>query len=569
MKAVEYGTVGVVVSSIAAELLFAGHGLDLMDEAYYLAAMADPGRFPGSVSQFGFVYHPLHALLDGNVAWLRRTNVLVTALLTGLAAHQVLRARTALPAASRHALTAATAGLGLLTLVLGWQTPSYNSLCAQAVAICVWGLARSDIAGDIILGIGLWTAALAKPPAAVALAALVGVFLLVVGLLTVRRIVVTGLAGLVAALTSSYLIAGGPHGLITRMQAGAAEYRLSGHHAWHAILRLELPHPEPAHWAAAILVVALLASAWTRTRLGRFGVVGSGVLLLVLCIPRAYVIDAQQDGRVVIALAAIVAALAIGRVRGRAESAWLLLLLLLPIASAVGSAWPILFIAGTLVCWWWLAAVLTLAATPNHTRERVAVFGLVGATLGAAFLAGPFLLPFNQPGPLWRAQTPTTINGHALRVDHSEAAVLTRMRRAGSRLAPASGLIDLTGVSPGASLVMHRPPIDQVWVINQGDGAGRVEADALRRQPCRTLARAAVLVGRGGVTPLNPSVLHTFGADLGDYRSVGAWKPFPLSDGLLNQRFTPLRAQTLSLLKPTRSPAAAEAACVRVRTGAD
>ena len=58
-------------------LSLTGRGLDLTDEGYYLNWMADPQAFPATVTLFGFVYHPLFEMLDGDVARLLQASILM------------------------------------------------------------------------------------------------------------------------------------------------------------------------------------------------------------------------------------------------------------------------------------------------------------------------------------------------------------------------------------------------------------------------------------------------------------------------------------------------------------
>lgn len=42
--------------------IYAGHGFDFTDESYYLFWISNPFQYDWSVTQFGFVYHPLYRL---------------------------------------------------------------------------------------------------------------------------------------------------------------------------------------------------------------------------------------------------------------------------------------------------------------------------------------------------------------------------------------------------------------------------------------------------------------------------------------------------------------------------
>ena len=59
-------------------LWFCRYGIDVTDEGFYLVWMSNPFNYSISTSQFGFIYHPLYELLDGNIVALRQANILIT-----------------------------------------------------------------------------------------------------------------------------------------------------------------------------------------------------------------------------------------------------------------------------------------------------------------------------------------------------------------------------------------------------------------------------------------------------------------------------------------------------------
>ena len=58
-------------------LKFSAYGIDFTDEGYYLNWISNPSLYKTSINQFGFIYHPLYNLVDGNIVWLRRLNVII------------------------------------------------------------------------------------------------------------------------------------------------------------------------------------------------------------------------------------------------------------------------------------------------------------------------------------------------------------------------------------------------------------------------------------------------------------------------------------------------------------
>lgn len=168
------------VAILAKILKYSGYGIDFTDESYYLVLIADPFQYDWSVSQFGFIYHPLYLALDGNIASIRRANVGITFLLSWILVDRYLK--FILPDDSIHALKriimAAGFALASLAIFRSWLlTPSYNSLAIQSLFISSIGLLLADkfptgksISGWALIGIGGWLAFMAKPSTAMALA---------------------------------------------------------------------------------------------------------------------------------------------------------------------------------------------------------------------------------------------------------------------------------------------------------------------------------------------------------------------------------------------------------------
>ena len=58
-------------------LWYCRYGMDFTDEGHYLHWISNPFIYPVSFTQFGFVYHPLYELLNGNIVALRQANILI------------------------------------------------------------------------------------------------------------------------------------------------------------------------------------------------------------------------------------------------------------------------------------------------------------------------------------------------------------------------------------------------------------------------------------------------------------------------------------------------------------
>ena len=184
----------VTVFTLGWVLWLSNYGLDFTDESFYLVWISNPFNYSVSATQFGFIYHPLYELLNGNIAALRQVNILFTFSLAWALAEVFLRTvfvnqslqRTPRSVVSGALATAADASLVLSGLWL--PTPSYNSLalastvgCRNRFLLADKHATRASIIGWFLIGIGGWVAFMAKPTTAAVLSLCTGFYLLSLG----------------------------------------------------------------------------------------------------------------------------------------------------------------------------------------------------------------------------------------------------------------------------------------------------------------------------------------------------------------------------------------------------
>jgi len=231
-------------------LTYSAYGIDFTDESFYLVWMANPFIYPGSVTQFGFVYHPLHLLLGGDIAALRQANILITFSLAWVLSSVFLSSQVPALKTNRSAMFIAAAGLASSVFFLfnAWLiTPSYNSLALQALLITTTGLIlaekssqRASIAGWILIGIGGGLAFLAKPSTALALALAVLLYLIFSRKLSLRMLALAVACTLLLLVASALLIDGSVLHFIERLQLGLAftQY-MEGGYSLDQVLRID------------------------------------------------------------------------------------------------------------------------------------------------------------------------------------------------------------------------------------------------------------------------------------------------------------------------------------------
>lgn len=225
-------------------LVHSRYGIDLTDESFYLIWMANPWIYSVSVTQFGFIYHPLHLLFQGDITLLRQANILI---IFGLAwvlcvvffratldTHQQTLSWRSLPIL---ALATVTATCSLIYFCpYGWlATPSYNSLVFQALLLASIGLLLAEktvslvsIAGWILIGVGGWLAFMAKPTSAAALGLVISICLPLTGKFNFRLFSISLLTAIVLLMASAWVIDGSLFMFIERLRGGVEAVQLLG-----------------------------------------------------------------------------------------------------------------------------------------------------------------------------------------------------------------------------------------------------------------------------------------------------------------------------------------------------
>ena len=209
-------------------------GFDFTDEGFYLNWISNPWNFRSSVTQFGFVYHPLYKLVGGDIVLLRQANVLILFALGWALCVALLRSifiRWDSIGASPRVGTvgvALVAGAGSLTFFDLWlPTPSYNSLTIQSMMLAATGallagreLSKPSLAGWILVGIGGGLAFLAKPTSAAMLGCMVAVYLAAAGKFRLRGLSIAVAVAVFFLGAAALAIDGSLFGFVRRIVDG-------------------------------------------------------------------------------------------------------------------------------------------------------------------------------------------------------------------------------------------------------------------------------------------------------------------------------------------------------------
>lgn len=584
----------VTVSVLIWVLRYAGYGIDFTDESFYLVWISNPFLYDWSLSQFGYIYHPLYLLASGDISHLRQLNVLITFFLAWILVHALIKEAGFDGASGKLARLVVSAGFATSSLILfdTWLlTPSYNSLTLQALLISAIGLRWSDrnptrqsISGWALLAFGGWLAFMAKPSTAAALALLSYAYLHWSRKISLAGGAVTLFLTVALLCASALVMDGTVQGFVQRLQVGL-EFSglLGGGHSLGHIIRMDGFRLSAVEIAFFIVIACvsygagwLVAAHQSRVKVG-VAVVMLLMAGVTLSISWGWMHPGTGFGdyQGVLVGAVTLAAAVLGlKMRRRApQTGWprpyiaqFILLIALPYAYAFGSNgnyWKV----GCAAAVFWLVSGLWILVPAIQERGLWRVFlpfALVTQLVVALLLHKGLENPYRQDQPLWLNTHETEIGrkGATVRLSDGYGTYVERAMEAArsAGFTPGTPVIDLSGQSPGVLYAMRAESIGQAWMIGGYPGSLRLTGAALRRVDCARVVGAWVLHEPDGPRSIPARLTSEWGGDIRrHYEEVAQWRTAEGAGGYPN-------ARVQILLKPTRDLAAAVAACEAART---
>lgn len=566
-------------------------GFDFTDEGYYLVWISNPWIYHTSVSQFGYVYNSLYALLQGDVVALRRAGVLLSYVLAGFCTWAVLwrAGGAALPRSTRVALVLCMPAAALLAYHHWLPTPNYNHLTFQGMLLAVTGLMllRQSSSGErwisfgvVLLGVGGALTFLGKPTSAAGLALLVVVYELISGATAWRRLITSGVVALVMLAVAGLMIDGSVLTYMRRLsQSVEVASTLGGGHGADQWLRLEGLKLGRSGGVVMVLAVAgvwLVCGLWFRAngwvRGGLATLLGmASVLYGVGWLPTSDVFE-TMGGKLMLAvpLAAALTRLFNRRevIEGQGRTCWALVLLMmaLPYAYAVGTNrnyWSVGAYAGY---FWALGGLLLcLPLWLDKQRQAPAIpYVLCVSLIASLTLNTAYQRPYRQAVPLWQQQRHVVLDDRraaSVMVSPEFAQYIQQARQKARNAGFSSGdaMIDMTGRSPGLLFALGARSVGQAWFIGGYRGSTRRAAALLFNVPCDVLASSWLLVELDGSRRLSPTLTSSFGANFIDaYDPVAQWRAVSGEGGQLKWR-------EQALYRPNRPKDQASQACELAR----
>lgn len=593
----EFGTNAILLIAafvaLCMVLIRSNSGIDLTDESFYLHWMSNPWKYPVSISQFGFLYHPLYKIADGDIALIRRINYLLTFGLAWISCMAVFcRSSSNWRSNSQSilALSAISAVFALSALLVTCfelpQSPSYNTLAFQALMIGVTGLVLAGSAeyskklfGYALVGISWWLAFMAKPPTAVALGLTGLLHLLVSGTLRMRLIAVSVIVAALLFLTSAFIIDGSVPLFIQRYALSIESLRIfEAGHSVASIWRWE-SFPLSGRnlhlllFSSAIVAFSITLSSLECKRTLRIAVLFATAALAVAGI--AISTDNYQlqsplwrfDGLQIAAapIGCFVAATLLKRLRHTrlGDFSLVVCLLLLPYFYAVGTNRPYWLNVQGAAFFWVLAGVVIAPEAKGKSPAWRTLLPVCGTVLimTSLFIHSIMEHPQRQSQPLRLNSDIVEVGreGHQLLLSQDFAEYFRGLRQLAhaGEFKAGTPVIDTTGHSPGAVYAIDGIPPGVPWILGGYKGTDALALFALNLVSCDEIAQAWVITEPSGIASFSGSVIKKNGIDLEqDYQDLGAvmtpTTPFPVS-------------YEQHLLKPLRPLEEAKSACEQKR----
>ncbi|SFJ88434.1 hypothetical protein SAMN03159338_2659 [Sphingomonas sp. NFR04] len=467
---VRLSSAGLALAGAALALLFcggllvygAGRGIDLTDEIFYLVWARDPEAYALLYQPFGYLLHPLYALLGGDVARYRLVGFAITAAAGALLGRQLApEGALRLPFATFGAAAA-------LVIYFPWiVTPSYNSAANVGAMLVLAGVATLLRAGAIpvraaaslAIACGLCAAAFAKPP----LFALGSVLAVALAAWSFRRnrgrsIALLGAMALAMLLIALFLPLPRIPGLLARIAASQHILALPNTPTHLPIKVLgDWAAVPPLLWAAAL--AALGALALRRTRWADW--LGHGAMAFGLANLASTIPDTLDGGIPEFpGLALLLIATGYAALFARRDLLLLALLLVAPFAVALGTfnnQWAQLDFSMTFP----LVALFRLASD-DPLRWRRAAATLLSLAAPPLLLLAAAAAPYSLPDSIFAQTIPVRhpLTGSPLLVDQETADFLngTQGKAAGALL------VDLSGTGPGVAAALGAKAPVLLWL---------------------------------------------------------------------------------------------------------
>lgn len=551
------GCLALTVLILLRFFYYSNYGFDFTDEGFYLNWISRPWDYTVSGSQFGYLYHYLYLLVNENIAALRVANVLLTLTLAVVLTHMMFADYFgAMKLSTLHIIAIVLSiSSAVMHLSQSWLvTPNYNSLTLQGlllVAIGVAALLRSSTIykegfGCTLIGFGGWLVFMAKPSSASLLAIVVLTFMLISSKCSLWHILIAAVVASLLLVLSAFFLDGGTSVFADRLtKAFNNAVVLNSGHSIVGSFRLDYPKAIslvvflyiPIAFSQIIYIVANIKHKIAVTVI--FFLVSSSILLVWFDSLTPTVASSLGRSRKSLFIIPVLTAV-IAICTKLAFEKGLKIRRYVTAEMFFFSSFPYIYVFGTNNNYWHASAPasifiilallkILISLIPRHSAVFVLlVVGITVQIVSALALNFGIYFPHRQPQSLAlnTMSIPVGVAGSELKMAAHSAAYISNARvellRAG--FTQSTGVLDLTGQSPGLLFAVGAKSIAQPWLVGGYKGSDLLAIEALRDVSCSDLRRSWVLTEPEGWRRISVHVLRASGINFPDnYELIASW----------------------------------------------
>jgi hypothetical protein len=538
-------------------LKYAHYGFDLTDEGFYLNWISSPYEFKASISQFGFIYHPIYLLIKGDVALLRIVNYLITFSLSTYLSYLVIGKFFVQSFPCRYVFRASfSIIIGTVSLLITAfelpQSPSYNTLTFQALLIGLIGLlcyplttanGRAFALG--LIGASWFLCFVAKPTSAIAFVILTSVSLILVQRNNPKTLFIPIIISLSLFIFFSIIVDGSLLNFFKRFWVGLNDARIMGSHSPNSILNFGT-FPLDKSQVLFLLILAIILAILIyylslRNLLSNALILLISCTCLLFCIYLFYLKEllifaherysgiyfiAVPLGCIFFFIAGINKNLADKIVFEKLQIA--AVFACMPYVYAVGTDRSYWVNASGVSIFWVLAGIsLTSIVTYKDIYRWRTLYPIcaISTLLTGIFIASSIQYPMRQSESLLLNSVRVKIGNGDLILSENLATYITNLRH----LARVNGfisktpIIDLTGISPGVSYILDGTSTGAAWLLGGYPGSNSLAVRALSSVSCEEIISSWLITSPKTPSSLDPLILERFGIRIGeDYVLLGS-----------------------------------------------
>jgi hypothetical protein len=554
-------------------LFFSNSGVDFTDEGFYLNWISSPQYYPNSLSQFGFIYHPIYVLVDGNIAYLRKINLIICFLLAFALTLLLLKKLVHHKSDDKLGMLSSSFALSIsvFNIIISsgeWlNSASYNTLNFQALLVVAIGFILTEEKkpikynlGLIILATGSALTFLAKPTTALLLYLLMFILFLLSGQL--KKIIFVLSYIVIIVISFAVVIDGSLMKFIERFQQS---YRLTittnSGHTPSELFRIDFITIDSRIkfyiFLLYVVLLILILGYINYRKFFEYFVLFLGVTIFFLIsslfggiskFSFSSANNVYQEIFILSLLLITITVFALGNVLttrklNHHNFSLIVLLLFAPYLFSFGSSNNYLYMGFSVLFFWVIAAsALIFLSNPKKQNWDVLIpISLAVQIFTALQLYTGLENPYRQPNSLFQNElkAPIGIFLPGLKIPDSYQVYFQQISDSvkTSNYKAGTPVIDLTGISPLTLFSMQAEALGSAWIIGGYAGSNEFALETLLSIDCAKLSKAWLLVEPEGPRSINEAVLSELGLSFPEnYRLQGRWLTPENSSGETSSR---------------------------------